>query len=266
MIGVFAATDMEVSGLRRRLAVAGSVREQGCRVERGRYGDLDVLLVQFGMGRERAEVAANVELPRYPLSAVFSLGFAGALVPGLRVGDIVLCSAVRSAEAGGVTLECDPKLLSLAATLPSGRLSVTRGVGVTSDTFVSRREAKRALAASTDASVVDMESYWIGKGASNLGIPFFSVRAMSDALTVRLPPVERFIDADGRWRWRSVASHCLARPQHIIGLLSLGRGSLRARARLTAYADGLLACLAAQGVDSGSHIHRARARVTGHAG
>ena len=99
-----------------------------------------------------------------------------------------------------------------------------------------------------------------------MGVPFLSVRAISDALTTRLPPVERFIDADGRWRWRSVASHCLARPQHIIGLLSLGRASLRARASLTTYADGLLARLAAQGVDGSSHIHRARARVTGHAG
>ena len=207
-------------------------------------------------------------LPSYPLSAVFSLGFAGALVPGLAVGDIVLCSAVphgaeRRAESRWT---CDPSLLSLAATLPSGRFSVGKGVGVTSDTFVSRPEAKRALAATTNATVVDMESYWIARGASAMGVPFLSIRAISDALTTRLPPVERFIDADGRWRWRSVASQCLARPQHIVGLLSLGRAILRARASLTAYADGLLACVAAQGVDSGSHIHRARARVTGHAG
>jgi len=266
MIGVFAATDMEVSGLRRRLAVDESAREQGCRIERGRYGDLEVLLVRFGMGMARAEVAAKVVLPRYPLSAVFSLGFAGALVPGLGVGDIVLCSAVRTAEAGGGTLACDSTLLSLAATLPSERFSVTKGVGVTSDAFVSRPEAKSMLAATTNGTVVDMESYWIAGGASAMGVPFLSVRAISDVLTTRLPPVGRLIDVDGRWRWRSVASHCLARPQHIVGLLSLGRATLRARAGLTAYADGLLACLAAQGVDSGSHIHRARARVTGHAG
>jgi adenosylhomocysteine nucleosidase len=266
MIGIFAATDMEVSGLRRRLAVAESVREQGCRMESGRYGDLEVLLVQYGAGRARAEVAAKGVLPCYPLSTVFSLGFSGALVPGLAVGDIVLCSTARSAEASGEPLDCDPSLLSLAATLPSGRFSVTRGIGVTSNTFVSYPEAKRALAASTNATVVDMESYWIAGGASAMGVPFLSIRAISDALTTRLPPVERLIDADGRWRWRSVVSDCLARPQHIVGLLSLGRASLRARASLTAYADGLLARLAAQGVDSGSHIHRARARVTGHAG
>ena len=270
MIGIFAATDMEVSGLRRRLAVAESVREQGCRIERGRHGDLEVLLVQFGMGRERAEVAAKVVLPRYPLSAVFSLGFAGALVPGLGVGDIVRCLAVRrdeaGAEAGGEPLDCDPKLLSLAATVPSGRFSVGKGVGVTSDTFVSSPEAKRALAARMNAIAVDMESYWIARRASNIGVPFLSVRAISDALTKRLPPVERFMDADGQWRRHSAASYCLARPQHIVGLLLFGHGIIRARRSLTDYADGLLARLAAQGVDSGSHIHRARARVTGHAG
>jgi adenosylhomocysteine nucleosidase len=270
MIGIFAAMDMEVSGLRRRLAVTESVRVQGCRAERCRHGDMEVLLVRFGMGRARAQVAVDTFLPHYPLSAVLSLGFAGALVPGLDVGDIVLCSAVCYYDTGAdsrvETLECDPKLLSLAASLPSGRFRVTEGLGVTTDAFVSRPEAKRTLAATANATAVDMESYWIAKGASALGLPFLSVRTISDAPATRLPPVERFIDADGRWRWRSMAAHCLVRPQDLVGLLSLGRAAFRARAGLTAFADALLGRMAAEKADGGSHIHRARSRVSGHAG
>ena len=136
----------------------------------------------FGMGKQRAESAAKAILPRYRLSSVISLGFAGALVDRLRLGDVVLCSAVRHAQ--DTVIEADSGLLFQAA-LASQGAGVTNAVGVTSQAFVSTPEAKRALAVASGAAVVDMESYWIGKEASEAGVPFLSVRAISDTLTAR---------------------------------------------------------------------------------
>ena len=240
MIGLFAATGMEVTGLRRRLNVSESSQEHGCRIERGRYEDWDVLLVQFGMGRARAEAAGKSVLPRYPLSAVLSLGFAGALVGGLSAGDVVLCSAVRHGREEAI--ECDSNLLFRAA-MASQPFAVTNAVAVSSETFVSSPVTKRGLAVSSGASVVDMESYWIGKEAQRLGLPFLSVRAISDPLAARLPPIERFIDGDGCWCPGRIALHCLARPQALIGLLSFGRAARRAASNLALAMDGILARL-----------------------
>ncbi len=86
MIGLFTATGMEAAGLRDRLVVRQSSEEEGCCIEEGTFADCDVLLVRFGMGKARAEAVGRAILPRYPLSAVLSLGFAGALVGGLSAG------------------------------------------------------------------------------------------------------------------------------------------------------------------------------------
>ena len=83
--------------------------------------------------------------------------------------------------------------------MASQPFAVTNAVAVSSETFVSSPATKRGLAVSSGASVVDMESYWIGKEAQRLGLPFLSVRAISDPLAARLPPIERFIDGDGGW-------------------------------------------------------------------
>ena len=56
------------------------------------------------------------------------------------------------------------------------------------------------MALASGATAVDMESYWIGKAAVERGLPFLSIRAISDSLTAQLPPLERFIDGDGGWR------------------------------------------------------------------
>ncbi|MGA2286308.1 MAG: hypothetical protein ABSG55_08580 [Dehalococcoidia bacterium] len=240
MIGLFAATGMEAGGLRKRLNVSEASQEKGCRIEQGRYGDWDVLLVQFGMGRERAEAAGKSILPRYPLSAVLSLGFAGALVGGLSAGDVVLCSAVRHGREDAI--ECDSNLLFRAA-MASQPFAVTNAVAVSSETFVSNPTLKRSLGVTSGASVVDMESYWIGKKAQELGLPFLSVRAISDPLTTRLPPIERFIDGDGCWCPGRIALHCLARPQALIGLVSFGRAARHAASNLALAMDGILARL-----------------------
>ena len=98
MIGVFVATGMESAGLRKRLSVEERVRERGFVVERGKCAGVEVLLVQTGMGKARAQAAVAEVLSRWPLEAVVSLGLSGALVPRLRVGEIVLCAAVRHGE------------------------------------------------------------------------------------------------------------------------------------------------------------------------
>jgi adenosylhomocysteine nucleosidase len=237
MIGLFSATHLEVAPLRKRLTLTESSRQDGCVIEPGRHGELEVLLVQFGMGKQRAETAAKAILPRYPLSAVISLGFAGALTDRLEPGDVVLCSAVRHAQ--DKTIESDSRLLFEAAMALEG-LNVANAVGVSSQVFVSTPEAKRALAVTSGAAMVDMESYWIGKEASEAGVPFLSVRAISDTLTARLPPIGRFIDENGEIRLQSVASHCLTRPRDLIRLLSFRRAAGRAASRLTYAIDNVL--------------------------
>jgi len=181
--------------------------------------------------------------------AAFKLLGEGVVAPRLLAAlgtaaavPFVLCSAVR--HSGDDAVECDPTLMSQARALPRSRFSVVEGVGAASDAFVSGVDAKSELALELAATVVDMESYWIGRAAAAFNIPFLSVRAISDPLTARLPPLERFIDAEGRMNWRRLASHCVTKPRAIVGLLSLARDAHRASANLASYAFDLLPAIA----------------------
>ncbi len=152
----------------------------------------------------------------------------------------MLCSAVRHGRDD--TIECDSNLLFRAATA-SQPLAIANAVGVSSDTFVSDPALKRSLAITSGASVVDMESYWVGKKAKELGVPFLSIRAISDPLMTRLPPLERFIDANGSWCPGKMAWHCLRKPQALAGLVSLGRMAKRAASNLALATDEIVAHL-----------------------
>src|SRR5215467_11596545 len=97
MIIVVAALDSELTGIRRHLELADSFTVGDVRMEHGRLGGQDCVLVQSGMGRLRAEQALRAVLAQYqPVQpvAVLSLGFCGALAATLRVGDLVVCSPV----------------------------------------------------------------------------------------------------------------------------------------------------------------------------
>src|SRR5215831_19080282 len=94
MMIVVAALDTELAGIRRQLELANSFHVGAVRMERGRLGGQDCVLVQSGMGRERAEQALRAVLAQYQPVAILSLGFCGALDATLRVGDLVVCSPV----------------------------------------------------------------------------------------------------------------------------------------------------------------------------
>jgi adenosylhomocysteine nucleosidase len=106
-----------------------------------------------GVGRIRARRTIE-EVLRDPLPGrVIAAGFCGALVPTLRVGDVV-----RS-----------PRI-------------------VTVDHLIADPAEKRRLAELHIADAVDMESSAIAEACAAKGVPFLAVRAVSDASDTTLSP------------------------------------------------------------------------------
>jgi adenosylhomocysteine nucleosidase len=103
-----------------------------------------------GVGRERAREAAKRLIASRP-SLVIAAGFCGALVPSLRVGDIVM----------------SPRILTV-------------------DHLVSDPAEKCRLGESHDA--VDMESAAVEAVCAANGVRFVAVRAVSDAVDTALSP------------------------------------------------------------------------------
>ena len=250
MIAFLGALREEVSGLQRQMGLEEVFAGPTCHLYGGEHRGKDILLAQTGMGRQRAETATELVLERHSVTALISFGFAGALTEELEVGDLLICETLHCAP--GPTLEAtgprsyssDDGLLRLATGALGGTTPRFRiGSGVTVPHIVRSPEERRELGRAFHADIVDMESYWIARIASDRQIPFVAVRAISDTWQDNLPPFDQMTTSDGGLKWKEASSYFLRRPQHLAKLLTLSHNARRARDSLTACADCLVAKL-----------------------
>jgi len=224
MIAVFVAMDPEMGALERRLAARENGSAGGHRVVRGRCGGTEVLLCRTGIG-ERARAVAAAVLDVVRPDAVLSTGVAGALDPGLRAGDVVLCETVVSGSGSrDQPVRSDAGLLEAAASAAAG-LRVRRGRSLTVDAIVGDPAAKAELRLATGADAVEMESYWVGLTAQERGLPFLAARAVLDAAADVLPELPGFVAPDGTRRTLALLPYLVAHPQRLPLLLRLARSN-----------------------------------------
>lgn len=206
---IAAAVFAEVKPLVRRL---GLRREGPTRW----VGD-GVTLVLTGMG-ERAGRCIDEALAEERFARVFSVGVAGALRDGLAVGDLVVPERVVDATGAvhSPTVAAD-----------------TNGTLLTVDALVASSDAKRALAASHAADAVDMETAHIASVCDERGVPWLSIRTISDTADRAIPPeLGAMVTDAGQPDTARIVRWALARPSRMAALVRLGRDTKSAAARL----------------------------------
>jgi 4-hydroxy-3-methylbut-2-enyl diphosphate reductase len=128
-----------------------------------------------GIGPRRARRAA-ARLASTTHDAVAVAGFAGALAPELRPGDVVVASELRARD-GRVVAEC-PGAEVIAGLLRRTGLNAQAGP-VASVRAPVLGPGRKELRRSSGALAVDMESAWLAGAAA--GRPFTVVRVILDA-------------------------------------------------------------------------------------
>ena len=161
---LIAATPREFHGILRQ---ASAVRRAAWPVNWCREATLGghrVFLAAGGVGAARAARAVETAPEA---DAVISLGFCGALDPTLGPGDILVATAVRSAEA------------TFPARLLYGACAYVSG-SVWSAEQVVRTAAEKAVLRAGGASVVEMEAAGVARAALARSLPFACVKAVTD--------------------------------------------------------------------------------------
>jgi adenosylhomocysteine nucleosidase len=247
MLAIMGAFGQEIIDLRRQMVIEEVVARRDCRLYRGKFKNRDILLVQTGMGKERAENATQFILERYPVTAIISLGFAGALAPELRIGDVVVCSTLHCAP--GLEQEeqrvepCAPdaNLLSLASQgSGDGATRFCLGSGVTVLQLNSSIQKMQGLSETFHADIVDMESYWIARIASARQISFIAIRSISDNMQSSVQPFDRILAPDGELLWKKAVLCFLLHPRYLLNVLTLYRNTRPAKRNLAAFISHLV--------------------------
>lgn len=147
------------------------------------------MMIANGPGARLVEKALEKKIE---VDGIVSTGFCGALDESLRVGDIVTGERILCVD----------------------RVTVTA-------------EEKRALREKTGGAAVEMESAAVAAKAAAWGVPFHSIRAVSDTAAEDLPlDFNLYRDAEGRFSRSRIALAALGRPfTRVPALLRLDRNT-----------------------------------------
>jgi len=175
----------------------------------------EAIAVTAGMGPENAARGLELALERTAISTVVSAGFAGALDPALKVGDVLQASTVIDAATGE-------------------RFATAQGDGSSLVTISSVADAaeKRRLREAYSAHLADMEAAALARICAARSLPFFAIKSISDAATFSLPVLGRFATAQGQFRTAAFALHVALRPALWAKVRELAKGASAAQSGL----------------------------------
>jgi len=199
----------------------------------GRYDGIRIVVVHSGMGFARARRATQALIDAHSPPWILSCGFAGALLPEMKIGDIVTADAVIDTHghelACGLGMPADPQ-----HGLYVGRL-------LTADAIVRSVDEKKQLAEQFQAIAVDLESLAVAQVCRDAGVRFLAVRTISDDLSADLPPeMLSVIGESGSMRIGAALGSLWKRPGSIKDMWKLRESAHHAADRLATFLDGVV--------------------------
>ena len=190
-VGIVTAMQTEVAPLvrtwRRMLGDSGG--------RRWKFFETDeAVLLCGGIGYEAGRRAAEAVIAHALPDLLIAAGLAGGLRPRWTLGKTLVAGAVIDELSGR-------------------RLATAFGEGaVVSSREIAGLAKKRKLAARFDAELVDMEGFAVGEVAQAHGLPFLAAKAVSDDVEFDLPPLQRFVDEEGRFEAGRFTLHAAVHP------------------------------------------------------
>jgi len=154
----------------------------------------DVVLICGGIGAVPARRAAEAVIALYAPAVIYSVGFAGALEPEVKVGNVFQPAQVIDAGDGS-------------------RVNLREGKGIlVSFASVATPAKKARLKAAFGAQLVDMEAAAVARAAQARGVEFVTVKSVSDEFDFTFPEMERFLDSEGQFQQLRFAGFAFLRP------------------------------------------------------
>lgn len=195
-VGVIAAMQIEIDALKKRLENSETVTYSGIDYVCGTLHGKRIIAAKCGIGKVFAAVCAQTMILKFAPDCIINTGVAGALNPQLHIADIVIgektvqhdmdTSAIGDPVGlvSGINViffESD-KYIVETISRAANELNYAHipGTIACGDRFVSDADTKAAIVSNFAADACDMESAAMAQACFINGIPFASIRAISD--------------------------------------------------------------------------------------
>jgi adenosylhomocysteine nucleosidase len=176
-----------------------------------------------GIGSHAAGIAAQMVVEQYQPEMLISAGLAGALISSLKAGSVLTPNVIIDAVTGA-----------------EYRSSVGGGILLTAGE-IANHVAKPQLVEKFHALAVDMEAAAVAEVARQRNISFRCVKAISDEAGFVLPPLNRFVDPEGKFQAGRFAVWLAVHPHYWSATMALARNSQKASKNLCDWLERHLA-------------------------
>ncbi|MCD2255296.1 5'-methylthioadenosine/adenosylhomocysteine nucleosidase [Agrilactobacillus fermenti] len=195
-LGIICAMPEEITVLKQNLQNTHTIIKGGVTLYFGEIGTHEIVLCESGIGKVQAAITATLLLEAMPLDALINTGSAGGIGAGLQIGETVVSTGVAYTDVD-VTgfgylpgqLPDQPQIFPADSVLAdkivqaakAKQLPVTRGLIVSGDQFVNSSDRiQEILKQYPKALANEMEGAAVGQVATQFGVPFVIIRALSD--------------------------------------------------------------------------------------
>lgn len=197
MLGIIGAMTVEVDELKKIMSDTLEHTVGDMTFVSGKLCGADAVVTVCGEGKVNAAMCTQAMIMEYAPDLIVNTGVGGGLADGLKIGDVVVASAVVEHDmdmsplgypigfVGGVNMAempCDKKTADLLERCTKElNIPCRRGIVASGDQFISSDEKKAFLVKTFNASVCEMEGAAIGHVCIRNGVPFGVLRSVSDS-------------------------------------------------------------------------------------
>lgn len=160
------------------------------------YKNIQLVIAYSKIGKVNSTITASSLIQKFGCEKLLFSGVAGAVSPDLKIGDLVVATKLGQHDLditafghpygfvpeGAVYEETDITLRNIAKEVAKEKgIKLQEGIIVTGDQFVCENEKKEWIAKTFEANALEMEGASVAVTCNALDVPFFVLRAISDA-------------------------------------------------------------------------------------
>lgn len=164
-----------------------------------RYKQHEIIIAYSKIGKVNAALTASMLIEHFKAENLLFSGVAGAVNPELKIGDLIYASKLAQHDlditafghphgyvpGGEVFVKTDVSLNKIAQEVANEKnINLKEGIIATGDEFVCKNETKEWVAKTFQADAIEMEGAAVAVVCDALNVPFFVLRAISDAADV----------------------------------------------------------------------------------
>ncbi len=160
------------------------------------YKGNEIVIAYSKIGKVFASLTASTMIEKFGSQRLLFSGVAGAISEDLKIGDLIvadkLCQHDLDITAfghpfgyvpeGSIYVDSDKELRDIAFSVAKEKgIKLKSGIIATGDQFIADKKKKEWIKNTFKADALEMEGAAVGVVCEALGVPFFVLRAISDA-------------------------------------------------------------------------------------